>query len=111
MILLEPANTITHYHGEIKRRTISLTGVFGNYADWLPYPAECAESSMPRGAPSAHGLQTRIFASLERAKISERTLAGLAKARSEGRVGGRPKVEDDAATMKTYRKLKARGLL
>jgi DNA invertase Pin-like site-specific DNA recombinase len=41
------------------------------------------------------------FASLERAKISERTL---------GRVGGRPKVEDDAATMKTYRKLKARGL-
>ncbi len=50
------------------------------------------------------------FASLERAKISERTLAGLAKARSQGRVGGRPKVEDDAATMKTYRKLKARGL-
>jgi len=27
MILLEPANTITHYHGEIKRRTISLTGL------------------------------------------------------------------------------------
>ena len=26
MILLEPANTITHNHGEIKRRTISLTG-------------------------------------------------------------------------------------
>jgi DNA invertase Pin-like site-specific DNA recombinase len=50
------------------------------------------------------------FASLERAKISERTLAGLAKAKSQGRVGGRPKVEDDAATMKVYRKLKAAGL-
>jgi DNA invertase Pin-like site-specific DNA recombinase len=50
------------------------------------------------------------FASLERAKISERTLAGLAKARSQGRIGGRPKAEDDAAKMKTYRKLKARGL-
>jgi hypothetical protein len=27
MILLEPANTITHCYGEIKRRTISLTGI------------------------------------------------------------------------------------
>jgi hypothetical protein len=26
MILLEPANTITHFNVEIKRRTISLTG-------------------------------------------------------------------------------------
>jgi DNA invertase Pin-like site-specific DNA recombinase len=50
------------------------------------------------------------FASLERAKISERTLAGLAKARSQGRVGGRPGVEADAEKMKTFRKLKARGL-
>jgi DNA invertase Pin-like site-specific DNA recombinase len=50
------------------------------------------------------------FASLERAKISERTLSGLAKARSQGRVGGRPKAEDDAETVKTYRKLKASGL-
>jgi DNA invertase Pin-like site-specific DNA recombinase len=50
------------------------------------------------------------FASLERAKISERTLAGLAKAKSQGRVGGRPKVEDDATTMNAYRKLKASGL-
>jgi DNA invertase Pin-like site-specific DNA recombinase len=50
------------------------------------------------------------FAKLETAKISERTLAGLAKARSQGRIGGRPKAEDDAAKMKTFRKLKARGL-
>jgi DNA invertase Pin-like site-specific DNA recombinase len=50
------------------------------------------------------------FASLERAKISERTLAGLAKAKSQGRVGGRPKAEDGAHTMKTYHNLKAKGL-
>jgi DNA invertase Pin-like site-specific DNA recombinase len=50
------------------------------------------------------------FASLERAKISERTLAGLAKAKAQGRVGGRPKVEEDAAKMKAFRKLKVAGL-
>jgi hypothetical protein len=31
MILLEPANKITHFNVEIKRRTISLNGVFGNF--------------------------------------------------------------------------------
>ena len=41
----------------------------------------------------------------ERVRLSERTIAGLERARSQGRVGGRPKVEADAAKMKTYRKL------
>src|SRR5277367_5432702 len=36
------------------------------------------------------------FASLERARISERTLAGLAKARALGRIGGRPKTDSKA---------------
>jgi DNA invertase Pin-like site-specific DNA recombinase len=49
------------------------------------------------------------FAKLERAKISERTLAGLAKAKSQGRVGGRPKAEDDPATMKAFLRLKQSG--
>jgi hypothetical protein len=31
MILLEPANTTTHFNGEIKRRTISLTGDVGSF--------------------------------------------------------------------------------
>jgi len=46
----------------------------------------------------------------ERVRLSERTIAGLERARSQGRVGGRPKAEDDAATVKSYRKLKASGL-
>jgi DNA invertase Pin-like site-specific DNA recombinase len=35
------------------------------------------------------------IAKLEREKIRERTLAGLARARKMGRVGGRPRAEDD----------------
>jgi DNA invertase Pin-like site-specific DNA recombinase len=50
------------------------------------------------------------FASLERAKISERTLSGLAKARSQGRVGGRPKAEESIALLKVFTRLKASGL-
>jgi DNA invertase Pin-like site-specific DNA recombinase len=46
----------------------------------------------------------------ERVRLSERTIAGLERARSQGRVGGRPRAEDDAAKMKTFRRLKARGL-
>lgn len=49
------------------------------------------------------------FASLERAKISERTLAGLAKAKAQGRVGGRPRAEDDPYILKRFRKLKESG--
>ena len=37
----------------------------------------------------------------ERVRLSERTIAGLERARSQGRVGGRPKVEDDVGKMKT----------
>ena len=46
----------------------------------------------------------------ERVRLSERTIAGLERARAQGRVGGRPKAEDDAAMMKTFHKLKASGL-
>lgn len=46
----------------------------------------------------------------ERVRLSERTIAGLERAKAQGRVGGRPKVEDNATMMKAYRKLKASGL-
>jgi DNA invertase Pin-like site-specific DNA recombinase len=46
----------------------------------------------------------------ERVRLSERTIAGLERARAQGRVGGRPKAEDDISTMKSFRKLKASGL-
>jgi DNA invertase Pin-like site-specific DNA recombinase len=46
----------------------------------------------------------------ERVRLSERTIAGLERAKAQGRTGGRPKIEDDATKMKTYQKLKSAGL-
>jgi DNA invertase Pin-like site-specific DNA recombinase len=45
----------------------------------------------------------------ERVRLSERTIAGLQRARAQGRVGGRPRVEDDPAKMKALRKLRQQG--
>ena len=49
------------------------------------------------------------IAKLEREKIRERTLAGLARARREGRIGGRPRVDDNPATMKALAHLRRQG--
>lgn len=46
----------------------------------------------------------------ERVRLSERTIAGLERARAQGRVGGRPKAEDDPKVMREFRKLKRAGL-
>ncbi len=46
----------------------------------------------------------------ERVRLSERTIAGLERARSQGRIGGRPKAEDDPSTLKMFAKLKRDGL-
>jgi DNA invertase Pin-like site-specific DNA recombinase len=35
----------------------------------------------------------------ERVRLSERTIAGLQRAKAQGRVGGRPRTEDDHRTM------------
>jgi DNA invertase Pin-like site-specific DNA recombinase len=45
----------------------------------------------------------------ERVRLSERTIAGLQRAKAQGRVGGRPKVEDDAKLMKQFHKLREAG--
>jgi DNA invertase Pin-like site-specific DNA recombinase len=45
----------------------------------------------------------------ERVRLSERTIAGLQRARAQGRVGGRPRVEDNPLTMRTLRQLRWRG--
>ena len=50
------------------------------------------------------------IAKQERVRLSERTIAGLERARAHGRVGGRPKVEESPGIVKEYRKLKASGL-
>jgi DNA invertase Pin-like site-specific DNA recombinase len=49
------------------------------------------------------------IAKLEREKIRERTLAGLARARKAGRVGGRPRAQDDHKVVQGVHKLQAEG--
>jgi DNA invertase Pin-like site-specific DNA recombinase len=45
----------------------------------------------------------------ERIRLSERTIAGLERARAHGRIGGRPKAEDDPILMRRYQKLRDAG--
>lgn len=49
-----------------------------------------------------------VFAEFERAMIQERVKAGLARARKEGKVLGRPKSSE--ATEEDIRKLRAKGM-
>jgi DNA invertase Pin-like site-specific DNA recombinase len=46
----------------------------------------------------------------ERVRLSERTIAGLERARTQARVGGRPKAEDDPKVMREFQRLKRAGL-
>jgi DNA invertase Pin-like site-specific DNA recombinase len=46
----------------------------------------------------------------ERVRLSERTIAGLERAKAAGRVGGRPKVEDDPIVMRRFAKLREAGI-
>jgi DNA invertase Pin-like site-specific DNA recombinase len=49
------------------------------------------------------------IAKLEREKIRERTLAGLARARKEGRVGGPPRADEDGKLVASVQRLRASG--
>jgi DNA invertase Pin-like site-specific DNA recombinase len=45
----------------------------------------------------------------ERVRLSERTKAGLERARAQGRVGGRPKASDDSKLVKELQRLRKAG--
>jgi dihydroorotase-like cyclic amidohydrolase len=49
------------------------------------------------------------IAKLEREKIRERTLAGLARARKQGRIGGRPRADEDAMLVASVQRLRDVG--
>lgn len=49
------------------------------------------------------------IAKQERVRLSERTIAGLEKARAKGRIGGRPKATDDPKTLRDVHKLRDDG--
>jgi DNA invertase Pin-like site-specific DNA recombinase len=45
----------------------------------------------------------------ERVRLSERTIAGLQRATAQGRVGGRPRIDDNPRTVEALRRLRSRG--
>jgi DNA invertase Pin-like site-specific DNA recombinase len=45
----------------------------------------------------------------ERVRLSERTIAGLERAKAQGRIGGRPRTQDDPKTVKLLSLLRAQG--
>jgi DNA invertase Pin-like site-specific DNA recombinase len=45
----------------------------------------------------------------ERVRLSERTIAGLQRAKAQGRVGGRPRIEHDPRTMTKLAALRRNG--
>jgi len=45
----------------------------------------------------------------ERVRLSERTIAGLERAKAQGRVGGRPKAQNDPKTVKALLRLRSEG--
>ncbi len=45
----------------------------------------------------------------ERVRLSERTIAGLERAKAQGRTGGRPRTEDNARVVKAVHNLRERG--
>ena len=49
------------------------------------------------------------IAKMEREKIRERTLAGLARARKQGRIGGRPKATEDYKLVQQVVALRAKN--
>ena len=49
------------------------------------------------------------IAKMEREKIQERTIAGLQRARKQGRIGGRPKAIDDYKLVRRVEALRAQG--
>jgi DNA invertase Pin-like site-specific DNA recombinase len=51
------------------------------------------------GTGSGRLSSLRSVARQERVRLSERTLAGLQRAKAHGRVGGRPRTEQDPRTM------------
>ena len=65
-----------------------------------------------QGGICRRGLDGGILAAVakqERVRISERVQAGLARARKQGRIGGRPKAEDDHKLFQAVRRLRAAG--
>ncbi|MCC2031946.1 recombinase family protein [Microbacterium allomyrinae] len=95
----EPGDTIVVYKlDRIGRSTAHVAQLLADLTErgiFVESISDGLNSSTPTGRAMLQMLA--IFAEMERAFISERTTAGLAAAKAQGRVGGRPKTDNAKA--------------
>jgi DNA invertase Pin-like site-specific DNA recombinase len=81
----------------------------------LQVPDQHDQSSWPPDLDSTGIFKEAVIGILaavarqERVRLSERTIAGLQRARAQGRVGGRPRTEHDPRTMARLASLRRSG--
>lgn len=97
---VQPADTIVVYKlDRLGRSTAHVAALIEDLTQrgiFIESIADGLNSSTSTGRAMLQMLA--IFAQMEREFISERTVAGLASARAQGRVGGRPKALDPKRT-------------
>lgn len=93
---VQPGDTITVYKlDRLGRSTAHVAALIADLNErgiFIESISDGLNSSTPTGRAMLQMLA--IFAEMERGFISERTVAGLAAARAQGRTGGRPKALD-----------------
>ena len=93
---VQPGDTIVVYKlDRLGRSTAHVAGLIHDLTErgiFIESVQDGLNSSTTTGRAMLQMLA--IFAEMERAFIRERTIAGLAAARAQGKVGGRPKVTD-----------------
>lgn len=99
---VQPGDTIVVYKlDRIGRSTAHVASLLADLTErgiFIESISDGLNSSTPTGRAMLQMLA--IFAEMERSFISERTVAGLAAAKAQGRTGGRPKVADSATARK-----------
>lgn len=95
---VQPGDTITVYKlDRIGRSTAHVASLIADLTQrgiFIRSISDGLDSTTPTGRAMLQMLA--IFAEMERDFIRERTMAGLAAARAQGRVGGRPRSTDSA---------------
>jgi DNA invertase Pin-like site-specific DNA recombinase len=90
---------------------VDVLGLLQQLAGWGVAYRSLQESYLDSLGPFSDVVVSLLasIAKLEREKIRERTLAGLARARKQGRIGGRPRAEEDSKLLDKVRSLREAG--
>lgn len=90
---------------------VDVLGVLQQLAGWGVAYRSLQESYLDSLGPFSDVVVSLLasIAKLEREKIRERTLAGLARARKQGRIGGRPRADEDAKLVASVQRLRDEG--